>query len=175
MRGLSRPATLATQLLACALLSMPARAAGKLWGDENLLAGAPLRVNDIVTIIVAKTRPDAQADGKAAKEWTSGKTPGAVVETLTQIAARVVKVLPNGAISLEARARVGGGTILLGGETSRQDVSVDRTVPLSRLADLAIVARGLDERSLAGLLSSAPDARVATGEPRAARAEVGEK
>ena len=74
-----------------------------------------------------------------------------------------MKVLPNGNLVLEASIRLGKGAILLGGEAARLDVSVERTVKLSRLSGLMVVARDVAPDLLAGMLRSAGAVRLADG------------
>lgn len=145
--------------------------AGGLWGGENLIGDPQIEAGDIVTIVIAparEPRPSGMAD-------SAGASPSRATASLshsTQTAARVVKRLPNGNLVLEARVRLGSGYVLIGGETARKDLRANRTVDISRLANLAVVARGLDGRVLAdfmkALARSGPDGtrrRFASGGP----------
>jgi hypothetical protein len=106
-----------------------ARAETGLWAGENLIGDPQIEAGDIVTIVISPA-------------------PGVPART----AARVVKRLPNGNLVLEARVRLGGGYVLIGGEAARKDLRTNRTVDISRLANLAVVARGLDGRVLADFM-----------------------
>ncbi len=127
-----------------------ARAAGGLWHGENLIGDPQIEAGDIVTIVIAPA-------GKPFPSITAG-SPGASPSRSTQTAARVVKRLPNGNLVLEAKVSLGSGYMLIGGEAARMDVGpngdAQRTVDISRLANLAVVARGLDERLVVDFMTA---------------------
>jgi flagellar basal body L-ring protein FlgH len=134
----------APALAAVVLFGIRASAEG-LWGSENLIGERRIEVGDVVTIVVAEARPEGDAR-------TTGESPGGQA---VEVAARVVKVLPNGNLVLEARMRLGEGSLLLSGEVARADVSSEGTVRLSRAANLAVVARGLEPGALARIIAAA--------------------
>ena len=117
---------------------------GGLWRGENLIGDPQIEAGDVVTIVIAPA-------GEPCPSSTAGSA-GAAPSHSTQTAARVVKRLPNGNLVLEARVRLGGGYVLIGGEAARKDLRTNRTVDISRLANLAVVARGLDGRVLADFM-----------------------
>ena len=122
-----------------------------LWRGENLIGDPQIEAGDIVTIVIAPAGepcPSSTAGSAGASPSQAGASPSH--STLT--AARVVKRLPNGNLVLEARVRLGGGYVLIGGEAARKDLRTNRTVDISRLANLAVVARGLDGRALADFM-----------------------
>ena len=129
----------AVAVLLC--VSAVARAGGGLWGDENLIADPRIEAGDIVTIVIAPA-------GNAGEKREGA--PAVPVQT----AARVVKRLPNGNLVLEARVRLGRGYVLIGGEAARSDLGTNRTVDVSRLANLAVVARDLEADTLSELTRS---------------------
>lgn len=179
MGALVRATSLAARLVACLACASGARASDRLWGAENLLAGPKIAPEDIVTIVVADrtlARPAAgvtdAGDAEGGAQDAAAPTrcaPCRAAAPLGEIAARVVKVRANGNICLEARAQVGEGYVLIGGEAARADVSADRTVPVCRLANLAVVARGVEAATLEGFLRAAPAARVARAPAPTAR------
>jgi len=145
-----------------------ADAASGLWGAENLITGPCIKRGDTVTIVCGRrerARPggDLAADADATRPAGGKAAKARPAKTgVHELAARVVKVLPNGNIVLEVRLRIGSGSILLGGEAARIDIcSAERTVPLSRLSNLAVVTRGIDDGILGGILALARGARVA--------------
>ncbi|MHC5057480.1 MAG: hypothetical protein ACYTKD_22630 [Planctomycetota bacterium] len=132
--------------LALALTAGTAHGAG-LWTDGDLLAWPALEAGDTVTVVLEEAPPSAAAATRAAV---------AVAPSIPrELAARVVKALPNGNLVLEARVSVGEGYVLLGGEVARADVDARRRTDVSRLARLAVVARGLDPRALGAVIGAA--------------------
>ncbi len=148
------------------LMSPDIAAEGGLWGEKNLIADPRIEVGDIVTIVIS---PAA-----AAEESREGASTTAPAQTA---AARVVKTLPDGSFVLEAKVTLGRGYILIGGRAERASLcagqaGADRAVDISRVANLAIVARGLDAdvlsrfvRSLARCGPGAGGCRFASGGP----------
>lgn len=107
--------------------------AGGLWGDENIISGPALRENDIVTIVLGH--------------------PGVTAE----LAARVVKLLPNGNVVVEASVRCGERSFLLSGEVSPSSVGPDRRLKLGAIASVAIILRGQPPEFLARLIKPLAD------------------
>ena len=132
-----------------------ARAEGGLWGARNLIADPPVGAGDVVTVVLA---PASEAGAAEEAQARPART----------AAARVVKRLPNGNLVLEAKVCAGQGYVLMGGEVARADLGSQRTVDISRLANLAVVARGLEEGALSAL--SRTLAGCGTGEHRFAAA-----
>lgn len=101
----------------------PARppASASLWGDVNLIAAPKPQRGDVVHILVP-----AEAEG--------GRP--------LKLAARVVKVLPNGNVLLEARIEIGEGRLTLSGEVAGGDIAAGAHVPLSAMAGLKAVVSG---------------------------------
>jgi len=114
---------------ACAAAAPVLALADGLWGSESLFSGPPLRANDVVTLVV---------------ERPNGRT--------LELASRVVKVLPNGNAVVEAKVRCGDRSLLVSGEAARSSVTPDRRLPAGRVASLAVVARGVSQEALAGLV-----------------------
>ena len=119
-----------------------------LWTGPDLLAPPAIGAGDTVTVVLrasTKDAPAATAKGPSRPEFPR------------ELAARVVKVLPNGNLVVEARASVGEGYVLLGGEVARVHVDARRRTTIAGLARLAVVTRGID----GGALGIAPRATPA--------------
>ena len=154
-------------LILSSVMCSTAGAAEKLWGSENLLSGPKLTAGDTVTVSLTR-RAQTEPKSTAATKPGSQTAPACKSCMLPELSARVVKVLPNGNLVLEARARLGEGSILIGGEAARIDVSVERKVHVGRLSNLAVVARRVDTEKLSGILRCMNGARVAAGRSRTA-------
>ena len=174
---------LVTLALGSCVLCGSSRGSEPLWGNANLLSGPRLKAGDILEVILCDREAgrdaaetdcgDAGADADArrcedgsrrdlhAPRHAPLRSPPH--SALRALSARIVKVLPNGNLVLEASIRLGKGAILLGGEAARLDVSVERTVKLSRLSGLMVVARDVAPDLLAGMLRSAGAVRLADG------------
>lgn len=96
-------------------------ASASLWGDVNLIAAPKPERGDVVHILV----PVEHEGGRPLK-----------------LAAKVVKVLPNGNVLLEARIEIGRGRLTLSGEVAGGDLAAGARVPLSAMAGLKAVASG---------------------------------
>lgn len=131
--------------------------------EESTGDGAPthnttLKVNDTVTVIIESMPKveDAPADEDAPPVAAAAQAPSTrTLLILSGVGARVVKVMPNGNLALEARVSIGSGYVLLAGEVARADVDIRRTTHVSRLAKLVVIARGLDAEMLGPLLGAA--------------------
>ena len=154
-------------------------AEGSLWGERNLIADPRIEVGDVVTIVISPAvRAEEPREGapvvRARRQAIQMMPDGVAAQTA---AARVVKTLPDGSFVLEAKVTLGRGYILIGGRADRAcltagQVGADRAVDISRVADLAIVARGLDAdvlsrfvRSLARCGPGSGGCRFASGDP----------
>lgn len=127
---------LAVALTATAASGADAPGGSGLWKGPDLLAPPVIEAGDTVTVVLSAPAAAAKAKARPA--------PGLPRE----LAARVVKVLPNGNLVLEARASVGEGYVLLGGEVARVHIDAGRRTPVARLARLAVVTRGIDTNAL---------------------------
>jgi hypothetical protein len=163
-------------------LEMPSDTAaeGGLWGEKNLIADPRIEVGDTVTIVISpavqaeESREDAPATARAQRQDIRIASDNVPAQTAT---ARVVKTLPDGSFVLEAKVTLGRGYILIGGRADRAclsagQVGADRAVDITRVANLAIVARGLDAdvlarfvRSLARCGPGTGGCRFASGDP----------
>jgi flagellar basal body L-ring protein FlgH len=121
-------------------------------GKSALKEHTTFRANDTVTVIL-ESMPRVEDASPAAAAARASKTETPLI--LLGLGARVVKVLPNGNLALEARVSIGSGYVLLAGEVARADVDVRRTTHISRLAKLVVIARGLDAEVLGPLLGAA--------------------
>jgi hypothetical protein len=102
------------------------------------------------------TVKDASADDDALPVAAGAQAPGPrTLSVLSGLGTRVVKVLPNGNLALEARVTIGSGYVLLAGEVARADVDARRTTHVSRVTKLVVIARGLDAEMLGPLLIAA--------------------
>ena len=154
-------------------------AEGGLWGEKNLIADPRIEVGDIVTIVIspavgAEESREGAAAARAQRQDIQVVPDSVAAQTA---AARVVKTLPDGSFVLEAKMTLGRGYILIGGRADRAclsagQVGADRAVDISRVANLAIVARGLDAdvlsrfvRSLARCGPGSGGCRFASGGP----------
>jgi hypothetical protein len=157
-------------------------AEGGLWGEKNLIADPRIEVGDVVTIVIspaagAEESREAAAAARGKRQGIRRTVPdGFPAQTA---AARVVKTLPDGSFVLEAKVTLGRGYILIGCRADpacligrQADVGAPRAVDISRVTDLAIVARGLDAevlarfvRSLARCGPGAEGCRFASGDP----------
>ena len=139
-----------------------------LWGSKTLIADPKVEAGDIVTIVISPARETPEAGEGDPQPPAPAKEAGR--HPAQTMAARVVKRLPNGNLVLEAKVRVGRGYILIGGETARRYLrrggGTGRTVNISRVAKLAVVARGLDADTLSAFMRSLTRLGRGTGEFR---------
>ena len=142
-------------MIALAFLGAAVASAEGIWDNENLLADRPVRKHDLITVVrkakepAAKTpaEPDPQQDTDPAPKPDKEAEPAEkIAETETpfgdRFTARVIEVLPNGNLVLEARQEIREGETItefvFSGEVSADAVSEDRTAPYHRVGETRI-------------------------------------